>query len=118
MSPKRKAVQQLSPATMSGKLLGCGHAKTLATGVQYCGTSEDWDGVSEWQCHCGRRWGRWTGRELTGHEIESRYGGRPAIKLSDVDQIASNILQAGRKTQFVYGADSDALRLSKQDGSE
>lgn len=105
MSPKRKTARQLAPqsATLDRQLLGCGHAKTLATGVQYRGTSEDWDGVSEWQCHCGRRWGRWTGRELTGNEIESRYGGRSAR-------------QAGRKTPIVYGASGERSRLSKQGG--
>lgn len=31
----------------------CG--STQITGVQYCGTPEDWDGVSEW--HCEPRYG-------------------------------------------------------------
>ncbi len=45
-------------------------------GVQYCGTSEDYDGVSEWACRagCGYRIGRWTNRELVGAEIEKRHG--------------------------------------------
>ena len=47
------------------------------TGVQYQGTSQDYDGVSEWLCEgCGTRWGRWTRRELIGGELERRYGGR------------------------------------------
>lgn len=51
----------------------CDHPKV--TGVQYQGTSEDWDGVSEWNCdRCGRRWGRWSKRELVADEIEWRYG--------------------------------------------
>jgi hypothetical protein len=46
------------------------------TGVQYVGTTEDYDGVSEWQCNkCHRRYGRWTRRELLAGELERRYGG-------------------------------------------
>ena len=51
----------------------CGGHKRC--GVQYRGTREDWDGVSEWICvDCGTRFGRWTGRVLTEGEIEKRYG--------------------------------------------
>lgn len=47
-------------------------------GVQYQGTREDWDGISEWRCEsCGTRWGRWTKRILTGDQIEGRYGREP-----------------------------------------
>ncbi len=54
--------------------LPCGH--TTKCGVEYRGTPEDWDGISEWVCEtCGRRWGRWTQRELNDGEIEKRYGG-------------------------------------------
>jgi hypothetical protein len=57
--------------------LPCGHEPNQRCGVQYQGTTEDWDGVSEWRClECGRRWGRWSKRELTGEEIEGRYGRR------------------------------------------
>lgn len=48
------------------------------TGVQYQGTTEDYDGVSEFRCEaCGTRWGRWTKRILTGDDIEGRYGRQP-----------------------------------------
>jgi hypothetical protein len=49
-------------------------------GVQYgrVWTEENpnhYDGVSEWECSmCGRRWGRWTGKELQEGEQEKRYG--------------------------------------------
>jgi transposase-like protein len=61
--------------------LPCGHAPIHRCGVQYQGTPEDWDGVSEWRCmECGRRWGRWTGRELTSRsDIEPRYGIRRGV---------------------------------------
>lgn len=37
-----------------------------------------YDGISEWKCiNCERRWGRWTGRELTGDDYEERYGHLP-----------------------------------------
>jgi hypothetical protein len=45
------------------------------TGLQYQGTPEDYDGISEWICQtCERRYGRWTRRELLPGEIERRYG--------------------------------------------
>lgn len=45
-------------------------------GVEYRGTADDYDGVSEWVCEgCGARWGRWTGRELIAGDHERRYGG-------------------------------------------
>lgn len=48
---------------------------TERTGVQYQGTTDDWDGVSEWQCcGCGLRVGRWSGMVLRSGEIEGRYG--------------------------------------------
>ena len=51
----------------------CGSEKR--TGVQYCLTIEDYDGVSEWQCEkCGVRVGRWTGKVLAEGELEPRYG--------------------------------------------
>jgi hypothetical protein len=52
----------------------CGH-RTF-TGLQYQGTPEDYDGVSEWICQaCHRHYGRWTRRELGEGEIERRHGG-------------------------------------------
>jgi hypothetical protein len=51
------------------------------TGVQYQGTAEDYDGISEYNCDaCGGRWGRWTGRVLGRNEIEPRYGRQEAPK--------------------------------------
>lgn len=51
---------------------------TQLLGTEYVGTTEDYDGVSEFQClDCFSRWGRWTGRKLLRDEIERRYG-RPA----------------------------------------
>ncbi len=42
--------------------------------VQYRNTPEAWDGFSEYRCSaCGRRWGRWSGKELREDESESRY---------------------------------------------
>jgi hypothetical protein len=44
-------------------------------GVEYALTSEDYDGVSEWNCiDCRYRQGRWTGQELKDGFIEPRYG--------------------------------------------
>lgn len=43
--------------------------------IEYRGTSEDYDGVSEYEClKCGERRGRWTGKILLDGEIEPRYG--------------------------------------------
>ena len=46
-------------------------------GVEYPYDHPDrYDGVSEWRClACGKRVGRWTGRELVGEETEPRHGG-------------------------------------------
>lgn len=36
-----------------------------------------YDGISEWHCEgCGKRFGRWTLKELKGDERELRYGGK------------------------------------------
>lgn len=45
--------------------------------VEYLYSSPNhYDGISEWYCpDCGRRVGRWSGRELTGDEEEPRFGG-------------------------------------------
>jgi hypothetical protein len=54
----------------------CGNTDAIVS-VQYRGTREDYDGVSEWVCqrkNCGTRWGRWSGRILGAGEIERRYG--------------------------------------------
>jgi len=41
--------------------------------VQYRNTPEAWDGYSEYRCSaCGRRWGRWSGKELRENESEPR----------------------------------------------
>lgn len=54
---------------------------TEIIGRQYRGTSEDWDGVSEWNCAiCGTRWGRWTKRVLQAGDIEPRYGEAKRIR--------------------------------------
>lgn len=52
----------------------CGCVRSTATGIQYQGTREDYDGVSEWRCACGKRWGRWTDKRLIDGELEKRYG--------------------------------------------
>ena len=39
------------------------------------GSLEHYDGVSEWQCFdCSTRFGRWSGKELEGDEVENRLG--------------------------------------------
>ena len=35
---------------------------------------ERYDGVSEYRCEQGHRWGRWSGRVLTGSDYERRWG--------------------------------------------
>lgn len=52
----------------------CPDCKAPLIGVQYQGTPEDWDGVSEWSCACGFRVGRWSGKRLAEGELEPRYG--------------------------------------------
>ena len=43
--------------------------------VQYRGTTEDYDGISEYECiDCWYRQGRWSGKELLEGELEKRYG--------------------------------------------
>ena len=50
-------------------------------GVQYALTTQDYDGVSEWECmNCGVRIGRWSGRQLSTLQIERRYGGDPVLR--------------------------------------
>lgn len=46
-------------------------------GVEYAyGSTERYDGVSEWACgSCGAREGRWSGKRLAEGEIEPRFGG-------------------------------------------
>jgi hypothetical protein len=49
--------------------------------VEYRGTTQDYDGCSEWECQkCGVRIGRWSGRELSTQQIERRYGGEPVME--------------------------------------
>lgn len=56
----------------------CGSTNLI--GVQYQGTSQDYDGVSEWRCvQCGPRFGRWSNRVLGEIEIEGRYGRNTSI---------------------------------------
>ena len=44
-------------------------------GVEYKGTKEDYDGVSEYQCKkCGTSVGRWSGKILKDGELEPVYG--------------------------------------------
>lgn len=45
-------------------------------GVEYAYNSpERYDGISEWKhLPCGRREGRWTGKELADGELEKRMG--------------------------------------------
>jgi hypothetical protein len=60
--------------TLNTKLL-CEHKNIIC--VEYRGTPEDYDGVSEVRCKdCNMRWGRWSGKELKDGELEKRYGGR------------------------------------------
>lgn len=44
--------------------------------VEYCyGCKDYYDGISEARCNdCSRRYGRWSGQELTGDETESPFG--------------------------------------------
>lgn len=44
--------------------------------VEYRLSPEDYDGISEYRYECGKRYGRWSGKELTGDNIETRYGER------------------------------------------
>lgn len=50
----------------------------VMTGVQYQGTPEDYDGISEWRCEvCGARQWRWSRRQLAPKEIETRHNRVP-----------------------------------------
>lgn len=43
--------------------------------MQYQGTDQDYDGISEVKClECGKRVGRWSGKVLAEGELEVRYG--------------------------------------------
>lgn len=53
----------------------CDCSREELIGRVYMGTSEDYDGVSEWYCmKCKKRFGRWTGNELKDGELEPRFG--------------------------------------------
>lgn len=53
----------------------CKNCQSAVVMIEYRGTSEDYDGVSEYEClKCGERRGRWTGKILLDGEIEPRYG--------------------------------------------
>lgn len=58
---------------MSERKLPCGCGANFSC-VQYLWTDpEAWDGYSEKVCNkCERRYGRWSGKELTGNEREPR----------------------------------------------
>jgi hypothetical protein len=59
----------------------CGNTANIV-GVEYVMTPVDYDGVSEFQCPCGTRWGRWSGKLLHDGQLEGRYGaGTPVIDL-------------------------------------
>ena len=50
---------------------------TNVVGIEYQGTPEDYDGVSEYRClGCETRWGAWTGKVLGEGELEPRGGRR------------------------------------------
>lgn len=51
---------------------GCDCTSEGFIGIQYADDHPySYDGVSEWMCSkCWRRWGRWSGKELTGDESE------------------------------------------------
>jgi Zn ribbon nucleic-acid-binding protein len=49
-------------------------------GYEYRLTTEDYDGVSHWECaDCGYRQGRWSGKELKEGELEKRPKGYPSF---------------------------------------
>lgn len=56
--------------------LPCGHSTTEVIGIEYWYDHPDhYDGISEYRCgKCGRRWGRWSRRELDNGETERVYG--------------------------------------------
>lgn len=55
--------------------MNCPDCKAQMVAVQYCMTTEDYDGISEYACDaCGVRIGRWTGNRLATGELEPRYG--------------------------------------------
>lgn len=53
----------------------CPRCHRIMTGVQYCLTPCDYDGISEWHCEsCQLRVGRWSGLALSEGELEGRWG--------------------------------------------
>lgn len=51
----------------------CG--KLFDFGLEYAyGSPARYDGVSEWQCIEGHRWGRWSGRVLYDGDVEWPHG--------------------------------------------
>jgi len=51
------------------------HCGKPMIGIEYRYTEHDYDGISEKRCSvCGKRFGRWTGKELKGDELEPVYG--------------------------------------------
>ena len=58
------------------------HPNTPMQAVQYRGTTEDYDGTSEWACakpDCAYRVGRWTNLTLPSGLLEPRYGGHRVV---------------------------------------
>ena len=52
------------------------HCKKIMIAIEYDGRDPlHYDGVSEWKCSvCGKRFGRWSGKELKKGEQEKPYG--------------------------------------------
>lgn len=71
MNNKPYVIQQIEQMLRSTP---CGHRNKA--GVQYHYTLEEhYDGVSEWHCQeCGKRFGRWTGKEIPDGYSEPKYG--------------------------------------------
>ena len=61
---------------MKPRVMTCDCDEKHAMGIEYDMLHpEYYDGVSEWYCQkCGKRWGRWSGKELAKGESEPRFG--------------------------------------------
>ncbi len=72
----RRETAALEQESNEDMITKCGCGDQYATGIEYeWSHSQHYDGISEWQCSkCNRRWGRWSGKELTGAEYERKYG--------------------------------------------
>ena len=89
------------------------HPEAPLAAVEYRGTSEDYDGTSEWACtvsDCTHRAGRWTKQVLPPGFIEPRYGGRFTVSDPDggsprsvpVAEVAVQWLNQTQKTLSPY----------------